>query len=89
MLGAPARLAKRLLSLCELHGQRSKAGITLKISQEDLATFLGVSRQVVNQYLQGERRGGSHRARRRHVRDRTLAAMPLKGRPEWRPGPER
>ena len=41
------------MSLGELHGQRSKAGITLKISQEDLATFLGVSRQVVNQYLQG------------------------------------
>jgi CRP/FNR family cyclic AMP-dependent transcriptional regulator len=53
LLDAPARLAKRLLSLGELHGQRSKAGITLKISQEDLATFLGVSRQVVNQYLQG------------------------------------
>ena len=52
-LDAPGRLAKRLLSLSELHGQRTKAGTTLKISQEDLATFLGVSRQVVNQYLQG------------------------------------
>jgi len=36
-----------------LHGQRTKDGTTLKISQEDLATFLGVSRQIVNQYLQG------------------------------------
>jgi CRP/FNR family transcriptional regulator, cyclic AMP receptor protein len=53
LLDAPARLAKRLLSLGELHGRRSNSGITLKISQEDLATFLGVSRQVVNQYLQG------------------------------------
>ena len=52
-LDAPGRLAKRLLSLSELHGQRTKVGTTLKISQEDLATFLGVSRQVVNQYLQG------------------------------------
>ena len=52
-LDAPGRLAKRLLSLSELHGQRTEAGTTLKISQEDLATFLGVSRQVVNQYLQG------------------------------------
>jgi CRP-like cAMP-binding protein len=52
-LDAPGRLAKRLLSLSELHGQRTNAGTTLKISQEDLATFLGVSRQVVNQYLQG------------------------------------
>jgi DNA-binding FadR family transcriptional regulator len=25
----------------------------LRISQEELASFLGVSRQVVNQYLQG------------------------------------
>lgn len=41
------------MSLAELHGQRSKTGITLKISQEDLATFLSVSRQVVNQHLQG------------------------------------
>ncbi|MGH8197311.1 MAG: Crp/Fnr family transcriptional regulator [Steroidobacteraceae bacterium] len=53
LLNASARLAKRLLSLGQLHGQRSKTGLTLRISQEDLATFLGVSRQVVNQYLQG------------------------------------
>jgi CRP-like cAMP-binding protein len=53
LLDAAGRLAKRLLSLSELHGQRTKDGTTLKISQEDLATFLGVSRQIVNQYLQG------------------------------------
>ncbi len=52
-LDAPARLAKRLLSIGELHGQRAAAGLTVKISQEDLATFLGVSRQLVNQQLQG------------------------------------
>lgn len=52
LLDAPARLAKRVLSLGQLHGQRTKDGVTLKISQEDLASFLGVSRQVVNQYLQ-------------------------------------
>lgn len=53
LLDASARLAKRLLSLGQLHGQRAAAGIALKISQEDLAAFLGVSRQIVNQYLQG------------------------------------
>ncbi len=53
LLDAPARLAKRLLSLGHLHGERSKGGVTLRISQEDLASFLGVSRQVVNQHLQG------------------------------------
>jgi CRP-like cAMP-binding protein len=53
LLKAPARLAKRLLSLGRLHGEPSARGVTLRISQEDLASFLGVSRQVVNQYLQG------------------------------------
>ena len=53
LLDAPARLAKRLLSLGELHGRKDGNGITLSISQEELASFLGVSRQVVNQYLQG------------------------------------
>ena len=53
LLKAPARLAKRLLSLGRLHGEPSGKGFTLRISQEDLASFLGVSRQVVNQYLQG------------------------------------
>ena len=52
LLDVSARLAKRLLSLGELHGKRTTAGIRLDISQEDLAGFLGVSRQVVNQYLQ-------------------------------------
>ena len=52
LLHAPARLAKRLLSLSQLHGERTKDGTTLHISQEDLASFLGVSRQAVNQYLQ-------------------------------------
>jgi CRP-like cAMP-binding protein len=52
LLDAPARLAKRLLSLGEFHGERSGSGFTLRISQEDLASFLGVSRQAVNQQLQ-------------------------------------
>ncbi len=52
LLDAPARLAKRLVSLGQLHGERTKDGITVRLSQEELASFLGVSRQVVNQYLQ-------------------------------------
>ena len=52
LLDASARLAKRLLSLGELHGQRTANSVTLRISQEDLAAFLGVSRQAVNQQLQ-------------------------------------
>ena len=52
LLSVPARMAKRLLSLTHLNGSRTPAGIKLALSQEELAQFLGVSRQVVNQYLQ-------------------------------------
>ena len=51
-LDAPARLAKRLLSLGELHGEDSAGGRTVRISQEELANFLGASRQSVNEQLQ-------------------------------------
>ncbi len=51
-LDAPARLAKRLLSLCELHGEDGRDGRRIRISQEELASFLGVSRQSVNEQLQ-------------------------------------
>jgi CRP-like cAMP-binding protein len=52
LLDVPARLAKRLLSLAQLHGEHAGDGRKLRISQEDLAGFLGVSRQIVNQQLQ-------------------------------------
>lgn len=52
LLDAPARLAKRLLSLCELHGEDVAGGRAVKISQEELASFLGVTRQAVNGQLQ-------------------------------------
>jgi len=52
LLDAPARLAKRLLSLAELHGEDRPGGRTVRISQEVLASFLGVSRQSVNEQLQ-------------------------------------
>jgi CRP-like cAMP-binding protein len=52
LLDAPARLAKRLLSLGELHGEKTAAGNRVRISQEELASFLGVSRQAVNEQLQ-------------------------------------
>ncbi len=52
LLSVPGRLAKRLLSLGKLHGHETRSGIELKVSQEDVARFLGLSRQIVNQYLQ-------------------------------------
>jgi CRP-like cAMP-binding protein len=52
LLPAPARLARRLLSLGTMHGQATPNGIRLSISQEEMARFVGLSRQVVNQHLQ-------------------------------------
>ena len=52
LLTAPARLARRLLSLARLHGRDTEVGSRLNISQEEMARFLGLSRQLVNQYLQ-------------------------------------
>lgn len=58
LLGAPARLAKRLLSLAALHGRQTPGGMRLAIPQEELARFLGLSRQIVNQHLQAWRGKG-------------------------------
>lgn len=52
------RLARRVLRLTADHGQVDGNRTTLLISQGDLANFLSVSRQVVNQYLQEWRERG-------------------------------
>jgi CRP-like cAMP-binding protein len=52
LLSVPARLARRLLSLSTLHGRATATGIELKLSQDEVARFLGLSRQIVNQHLQ-------------------------------------
>jgi CRP/FNR family cyclic AMP-dependent transcriptional regulator len=55
----PARLAKRLLILASLHGRAARVGRhELRISQGELARFLGTSRQVVNHHLSEWRRLG-------------------------------
>ena len=56
-LAGPARLAKRLLILASLHGRAAGVGrLELQISQAELARFLGISRQIVNQNLSEWRR---------------------------------
>src|SRR5215471_3834634 len=56
-LAGPARLAKRLLILASLHGRSTSVGeLELRISQADLARFLNISRQIVNQNLREWRR---------------------------------
>lgn len=57
-LPVPCRLARRLLALAGEHGTTANGVVTLSISQADLAGFLSVSRQIVNQHLQGWRRRG-------------------------------
>ena len=58
-LAGPARLAKRLLILASLHGRSTSVGeLELKISQADLARFLNISRQIVNQNLREWLRSG-------------------------------
>jgi CRP-like cAMP-binding protein len=55
LLSVPARLARRLLSLGRLHGRETGTGIELKVSQDEMARFLGLSRQIVNHHLQSWR----------------------------------
>lgn len=52
-LSGTARLAKRLLILASLHGRPALGteAMELRISQAELAHFLGISRQIVNQHL--------------------------------------
>jgi CRP/FNR family cyclic AMP-dependent transcriptional regulator len=52
LLSVPERIVRRLISLGQLHGHETSKGVALNISQEEVARFLGLSRQVVNQYLQ-------------------------------------
>jgi CRP/FNR family transcriptional regulator, cyclic AMP receptor protein len=52
LLTVPARLAKRLLSLASAFGREAESGTKVTLSQEELAQFLGLSRQIVNQHLQ-------------------------------------
>lgn len=51
-LAVPGRLAKRLLHLAARYGRTTAEGNELHISQAELAHFLSVSRQIVNQHLQ-------------------------------------
>ena len=50
-LSVPDRLTRRLADLLPAGEQTSGNGVRIKISQLELATYLGVSRQVVNGYL--------------------------------------
>jgi len=67
LLSIRARIAKQLLSLAELSGRATSAGVELTLSQEELAQLLSVSRQLVNQYLQVLKRRGWIQLGRRSI----------------------
>ncbi len=71
-LDLPHRLAKRLHDLADGHGKRTEKGLELKLSQLELANYLGVTRQIVNQYLQEWRELGWIRLSRGKI---TIADM--------------
>jgi CRP/FNR family transcriptional regulator, cyclic AMP receptor protein len=76
LLGVPARIAKRLLSLARSDSATDVTDIA--ISQEELAQFLGLSRQIVNQHLQAWKRAGwiaSGRGRITLVQPRSLQKL--------------
>jgi CRP/FNR family cyclic AMP-dependent transcriptional regulator len=52
LLSAPARLAKRILSLALSQSRAVIGGKQIRISQEQLAQLVGLSRQIVNKHLQ-------------------------------------
>jgi len=58
--GAPARLAQTLLELAEDHGVQDARGVLLplRLSQQDLASLIGVTRESVNLTLSDFRRRG-------------------------------
>ncbi len=50
-LSVPDRMAARLRDLAQMDEQPSQTEIHVRLSQQELADYLGVSRQVVNGYL--------------------------------------
>ena len=52
-LDLPARLSKRLLELAQKHGVKTDKGleIDLRLTQQDLASALGVTRVALNKHL--------------------------------------
>jgi len=59
-LGVPARMAKRILSLGEHFGVESRDGLRLNVSlsQRELASHMGVTRETINRLLQDWREAG-------------------------------
>jgi CRP-like cAMP-binding protein len=57
-LSLPARLAKRLLALSPMQGEKVDGAVSLRVSQSDLAQIMGTSRESINKHLQRWRADG-------------------------------
>ena len=74
-LPVAGRLARWLLRLAEEHGTTIQGIVTLSISQAELAGFMSVSRQIVNQYLRAWRTRGWIELGRRRITIRNPAGL--------------
>jgi CRP-like cAMP-binding protein len=72
-LSVPERLATRLRDLAK--PAEHSLEVEVRISQTELAQFLGVSRQVVNGYLRDWERAGRVDLRRGAIRIRDVSAL--------------
>lgn len=65
-LGLPARLAKKLLSLAEQYGRPAQDGvrIDMRLSQSELGTMVGTSRESVNKQMRSWEEAGLVRSTR-------------------------
>ncbi len=52
LLDSPGRLARRLLALGHQRARGAPGPIQITLSQQEISRYLGLSRQIVNQYLQ-------------------------------------
>lgn len=78
-LSVPERLAVRLRELAkpvsDALGTHDANAVEVKISQAELAQFLGISRQVVNGYLRAWERAGHLELARGSIKIKDLAAL--------------
>lgn len=69
LLTVPKRLARKLLELAQLHGEIEPDGvrIDLALTQSDLASLAGTTRESINKALGAFRRQGLVRMQRGHI----------------------
>lgn len=75
-LSVPDRMLTRLKDLAPSGERQADGGIRIRISQQELADYLGVSRQVVNGYLRDWQRNGQVQLSRGAITIRTQAQSP-------------